>query len=169
MIFVECKPDEILVKKLIPSMRKQIIHAGNVSEVCKKLLKFKNSIGLVDEDPGRIWPPYKEQLLNNVRVEEKYDIKIVYDKKRNNYLILLSPRLEEWICKVVKNAKISLNDYGLSDDPEKLHEIINANLDKFEKLLDDVLSKDTSSISELKKIFSKILQSINKNTTSLKS
>jgi len=168
MIFVECKPDEILVKKLISSKKKQIIHAGNVSEVCKRLQKTKNSIGLIDEDPGKIWPPYKEQLLRNAKIEEKCGIKVVYDKERNNYLILLCPRLEEWICKVVKDAKISLNKFGLPDDPEKLHETINANLDKFEKLLNDILLKNIPSIVGLKKILDKILRTLNKNATSLK-
>ena len=61
MIYVECDTDVALVKNLdIP--KKEIIHAGNKGNVCNRLRKTKNSIGLIDEDPQSGQPRYIKNL-----------------------------------------------------------------------------------------------------------
>ena len=61
MIYVECKPDFILVNNLGAS-KKEIIYGGGKAEVCRKMMKTENCIGLVDEDPASIQPPYLRKL-----------------------------------------------------------------------------------------------------------
>lgn len=150
MIFVECKPDELLVKKL-GYPKRDIIHAGGKSEVCKRLQRSENCYGLVDEDPYGTKPRYMENLLRNSMISNNYDIKIAYDGERNNYLIVLCPRLEEWFYQTAKMLGISLKQYKLPEDPVKLHRIINENLNKFESLLNDLLSRNHPRVNELRR------------------
>ena len=133
MIYVECKPDFILVNNLGAS-KKEIIHGGGKAEVCRKMMKTENCIGLVDEDPASIQPPYLRKLKIKTELSQ-HGIKILKDDKRNNYLIILCPKLEEWIIKATIEAKIDIRKYNLPNDPDKLHSIININIKKFEKLL----------------------------------
>lgn len=131
MIYVECKPDRALVSSLgVP--KRNIIHEGGKSKVCRRLEKSRNSKGLVDEDPLSEQPPYIERL--NL-IQDRHEIKTLHDNRRGNYLVVLCPRLEEWILKAAKEAEIDLGKYNLPDDAEKLHKIINININKFEKLI----------------------------------
>lgn len=141
MIYVECKPDFILVNSLGVS-KKEIIHGGGKAEVCRKMMKTENCIGLVDEDPASIQPPYLGKLKIKTELSQ-HGIRILKDDKRNNYLIILCPKLEEWIIKATIEAKIDIEKYNLPKDPDKLHSIININIKKFEKLL--VKLKEESS------------------------
>ncbi|HUV02914.1 MAG TPA: hypothetical protein VMW67_05675 [Desulfobacteria bacterium] len=139
MIYTECKPDSSLVRILgIP--KKQIIHHQGKPEVCKQLEKRESWIGLVDEDPFSVQPSY----LKRLPVKEDLPtcgLKILNDTSKNNELIILSPRLEEWILKAAKDAGINIKRYNLPNDEEKLHEEINTDLRKFERLVNDLRGK----------------------------
>jgi len=140
MIYVECKPDFVLVKSITDISKREIVHEGGKGKVCKKLEKSQNSKGLVDEDPMRSQPKY---VVEKMKVEEDlspHGIKILYDNS-NNYLFVLYPRLEGWILKATKEAKIDIKKYGLPNDEKKLHKIINIRIDKFEKLIKDLREK----------------------------
>jgi hypothetical protein len=139
VVFVECNPDKLLLQKMGVPKRK-ILHAGSKSEVCKRLGKSVNSIGVVDEDPFSIQPPYIKKL-KTIENSQKLGIRVLLDETNNNLVIILSPRLEEWIIGASKEVKISMNRYGLPKDGNKLHKVINSNLDKFEKLLDELVDK----------------------------
>ncbi len=133
-IYVECKPDFTLVTSITRIFKRHIIHVGGKSEMCKRLEKQQHCTGLIDEDPWSIQPSYieKTEIVNDF---PEYGIKVLHDKSKDNYLFVLCPRLEEWILKTAKDVHIDVKKYGLPDDPLKLHEKINANLDKCEKLL----------------------------------
>jgi len=137
MIFIECKPDFVLVN-LLGIAGRDIRHAGNKSGVCKRLMKGSNENGLVDEDPLANSPPYIDGLSF---LESQYGIKILNDKKRANYLIVICPRLEDWVLKAAREARINIRSYDLPDDAEGLHRVINVNIDKFEKLIKNLKGK----------------------------
>lgn len=149
MIYVECKPDFALVKSVTKIPKREIVHEINKPEVCKRLGRQRNYKGLVDEDPSSPQPPYvrKMNLENNLPKDE---LKVLYDGPRDNRLIVLCPRLEEWILKAAREANLNMKKYSLSNTPEKLHREINLNLDKFERLLEDL--KDTKRLKTLKKL-----------------
>jgi len=136
-VYVECKPDFVLVN-LLGVPKKSIIHAGNKSGVCRRLQKSNNSKGLVDEDPLSNQPPYIEKLD---LIHNQHGIKIFQDSKNGNHLIVLCPRLEEWILQSAKEVNIDVKKYNLPTDGKKLHKIINMNLVKFKKLIRDLGSK----------------------------
>ncbi len=139
VVFVECNPDKLLIQKLGVPKRK-IVHAGSKSEVCKRLSRSVSSIGVVDEDPFSIQPRYIGKL-KTIEDSQKLGIRVLLDEGNNNFVIILSPRLEEWIIEASKEAKITMSKYGLPRDGNKLHKVINSNLDKFEKLLDELINK----------------------------
>jgi hypothetical protein len=119
MIFVECDPDKALLRTLgVP--RKKINHSGNKGNICNKLAKSKRCKGLVDEDPTSTQPSYigKLKLLS-----AENNIKLLYDKKGDNHLIVLCPRLEEWILFAAKEAGVGIDDFGLPNQAKRLHQI----------------------------------------------
>jgi hypothetical protein len=134
MIYVECKPDLLLVNTLGVSKR-DIVHAGNISKVCKGLAKSDHSKGLVDEDPSGVRPGYIDtlRLLRN-----QHEITLLRDDKRDNHLVVLCPRLEDWIIKATEEAGLDIRRYNLPNDGEKLHRVINFDLRKIERLLRDL-------------------------------
>ncbi|MDW8022416.1 MAG: hypothetical protein RMJ15_01525 [Nitrososphaerota archaeon] len=95
MYLVECKPDVVLVKSLTKASKMDIIHAGNKSELLKKLVERYTGVkGIIDEDP---WS-HQPSLLN--RFEEKHrlmehEIRIFHQRGENDVVIMLCPRLEE--------------------------------------------------------------------------
>ena len=136
MIYTECKPDSVLAKTLgIP--KKEIIHLGGKPEVCKQLEKRKNWMGFIDEDPFSIQPSYLKKLEIHENLSN-YGFKVLNDNSNNNDLIVLCPRLEEWVLKATKDAEIDIKRYNLPDDGDNLHKVIRLNIDKFEKLIQDL-------------------------------
>ena len=63
MIFVECKPDLLLVGKITGKSKKELLHSGNKGGVIKNLSRSKGAIGVVDEDPGHAQPKYIHSMV----------------------------------------------------------------------------------------------------------
>lgn len=148
MIYVECKPDFALVKFVARIAKREIVHELNKPEICKRLAKHSNCRGLVDEDPGSEQPQYIKNLkvVNDLPQE---GLRILYDEPRNNYIIVLRSTLEDWILTAARETKLNMGKYPLPNTPGKLHKVINLNLDKFERLLDDLKDKDSKRLKAL--------------------
>lgn len=144
-IHVECLPDETLLKKLGVT-RKSITHHTGKSRVFAELKKNSNEIGMVDEDPGSPTTEYQKKLK---LIDEQYGIKLYIDNKGNRVLIL-KIKLEDWIIAICKSAGIKMANFGLPEDPNKLHDIINQRIQKFEKLIDHLLKTKNVPILKLK-------------------
>jgi len=148
MIYVECYADETLVKVFnIP--RRKIVHAHCKGSVCNKLEKTKNSIGLVDEDPKSAQPSYMSRLIIK---SSNCSIKLLFDKRTNNHLIILCPGLEKWILNAAIEAKIDTDKYELPNDPKRLHAITGRTKipDNFEKFL--IAIKQSKMMKALEKL-----------------
>lgn len=150
MIFVECKPDYALVASVTNIKRRDIIHEfKGKGEVCNQLKKRSSCIGLVDDDPLSVQPRYiQEAKLDNDLPE--HEIKVLHDNTNNNYIIVLCPRLEEWVLKTASEAGIDVRKYNLPKDAAKLHGEINISLDKFGDLVDDL--KASARLKTLKNL-----------------
>lgn len=145
MIYVECKPDLLLVNRLgVP--KRNIVHAGNISKVCKGLAKSTHAKGLVDEDPSGDRPRYLDTLR---LLQNQHEITLLRDDKRANHVIVLCPRLEEWIIKATEEAGVNIGRYHLPNEGEKLHRVINFDLRKMERLISD-LKEESERINVLK-------------------
>jgi hypothetical protein len=77
------------------------------------------SMGLVDEDPQTRQPTYISGLGNPIATN--HDIKIFHDFTNNNTIVMLCPRLEEWLYNTATRNKIQHTDYGLQSNPGDLH------------------------------------------------
>lgn len=134
MIFVECDPDKILVKSL-GITRKHITHAFSKGNVCNQLEESTNCRGLIDEDPNSIQPRYIEDF-KLLTIEN--EIKLFHHKTSNNFLIMLCPRLENWVLSAAKQANVDISKFSLPEDPSLLHKVINTKVRSFEILLDEI-------------------------------
>ncbi len=147
---VKCKPDAILIQTLTLASRKNIEHAGNKTELLKKLAeRYTDFKGIIVEDPLSIQPPHLKRFKEKQNLTA-YNIKILHQTSRSNTPIILRPRLEDWILKAAQEANINLKIYKLPEDPTRLHEQINIQIDKFQKLLEDIKNK-SKRLKELKK------------------
>lgn len=93
---------------------------------------------MIDEDPGKSQPP----LLSNfheIEISTMYNIKLLYNHKSKNHLVVLRPRLEEWIIRASRIANLDIREFSLPNDADRLHSIINININKFKKFLDSLL------------------------------
>jgi len=142
MYLVECKPDTVLVYILTRTSKKNIEHVGNKTELLKRLVKSTDAKGIADEDPWAHQPP----LLNRFEETQNQnlttcEIRIFHQKGRNNLLVMLCPRLEDWILKAANEANINLQHFGLPNNAEELHRLINIRTDNFEKLVENIKDK----------------------------
>lgn len=151
MIYIECKPDYALVKSLVRVSRKDVVHEFKGKfEVCKRLENQRNCKGLIDEDPSSIQPEYLKHLQGQNDFSE-HDLILLHDSTSGNHVIVLCPRLEEWVLKSAKEANMDVRKYDLPNDGSTLHRHININLDKFENLLED-LKGSSQRLKTLKRL-----------------
>jgi hypothetical protein len=143
-VHVECLPDETLVKKL-GITRKMVTHHFGKSRVYNRLMRTNNEIAMVDEDPQSIKSDYEKQLIF---VQEGCGIKI-YKDMRDNKILVLKIKLEDWIIAVCKEAQINITNFGLPQKPNDLHDVINHRLTNFEKLIDHLKQKENPCILQL--------------------
>jgi len=150
MFVAECDPDVALVEILTSPSRRRIKHAGGKSMVIRKLMRsHENSIGIIDEDPNR-FQPEDIQRFTETNFMNRDQIRILHHNQRNNRLIVLCPRLEEWIIGASREAHMDLRNYNLPNDPNQLHEIINIRITKFRQLVKDLLRQRSSRVRSLR-------------------
>jgi len=132
------------------------MHAGNKTELLKMLTKRSANLkGIIDEDPLSHQPTLLSKFKERQNLT-RYGIKIFHQKDENNLLIMLCPRLEDWILKAAHETNINLKKYGLPGDSKKLHEQINVKTENFQKLINDMRAKS----ERLKKLKQHLLHGI---------
>jgi hypothetical protein len=147
-LYLECYPDEKLVT-VLGRTRRQFEHAGDVGGVCTLLNKHEERLGLVDEDPGKPHPTY---LKNLTFVSEQHRVKLLSDPQRDNLVLVIRPRLEEWVVWMAQQSDLDLKrDFGIParTGPE-LHDVINQHLPKFERLIHRLLADKAQPLFYLK-------------------
>ncbi|MBS1505600.1 MAG: hypothetical protein JSS79_03035 [Bacteroidetes bacterium] len=144
-IHVECKPDEALVKKLGFAVR-MITHHQGKSRIFNNLKSVSNQLAMVDEDPGSPKSFYEKSL---VKEDQRYGLTLLKDKSGNKVL-QLSVRLEDWVLMQCKASGIKPTDFGLPDNSNHLHDVINQRISKFENLIDQLLERNNPGLKYLK-------------------
>lgn len=152
MLYVECKADETLARHLgLP--RREVRHELNKDEVLKQLAKQSHCLGMVDEDPNSPRPIQFGQMV----VRDDYDqlgLRVYDDAARHNQVIMLRPRLEEWLLRAARDARLDVSDrqYNLPASPARLHREINLDLSKVERLIDDLMVAGSLPIRQLRNL-----------------
>jgi hypothetical protein len=144
-VHVECLPDEHLVKSLGFS-RKYITHHQGKARVFNSIKSKKDQLAMVDEDPRSVKTSYEKSLQF---VEESNGLKL-YQDKSGNKIVFLQIKLEDWIISSCQAAKIKMGKFGLPEDPDDLHDVINARLPSLDKLLSHVAKSKNKAFSKLK-------------------
>lgn len=140
LIYVECNPDELLVRKC-GFTKRNIKHSYGKSNVGKLLEKNIGKLALVDEDPdGTPIPYFKNTDFTLVKQENGYTIK--NDSRREHVIIEIKPNLEEWILDTCDEARVNIRTFNLPNNTRSLHHVINTNINKFERLLGELFNRD---------------------------
>lgn len=148
-LFVECKPDEAVAFALgVP--RRDVEHALNRSGVCAQLARRSGTIGMVDEDPFAAPQPYMKTLKEQ---SWEYGIRVLDDTRRKNRVVVISPRMEEWLVQSAKNAALKMTDFGFEDDNGlHLHREINQRLDNVRRLIEALVAAKSPRVLRLQSL-----------------
>lgn len=146
MLHLECKPDEVLARRL-GRTRRQCLHHNDKGRVCKALQRSTGSVGMIDEDPGAAQPLYLAKL---VVLSDDHRVRVLEDRSRQHRVVILRPRLEEWVIFTAEAVKINLEDFGLSHRGNTLHREINSRLVKFDEALQALLTAASPGLLHLR-------------------
>ena len=138
MIYLECNADMVLARVLTGLPKKQMAHERKGKyEIALRLRGLKKATALVDEDPGALEPPYFRELHNR-RSLPRTDLLLLRDPSRDNRVVIMRPRLEEWVVRGAEEVSADLGRYGLPGDPARLHRVVNDDVAKFGRLVGDL-------------------------------
>ncbi len=119
MLYLECYPDEVLVRTLgVPS--RELRHVGGKGNVLNRLREHQEGLGLVEEDPQSHQPL---ELGNYQQIQQKGDLVLLRRGTSNRWLIIICPRLEELLSNRAQASGIAPKDYGLPPSAAQLKKI----------------------------------------------
>lgn len=151
MIFVECKPDETLVEALGIS-RENLRHVRDKPRVIKLVRKYDGSIGLIDEDPFSAQPSFLKEFRE---VDFEHHVRLLkHGSDKESYLVVLCPRLEEWVLDAAKEVRLDPQKYGLPAGAAELKRVINYRLDCYRKFIEKILGEKSQRFEKLKSLLS---------------
>ena len=139
MIAVECFPDEILVRSMgIPVAR--ITHQKGKGNVVNAVVRGHASVGVIDQDPDSAQPSEFSRFKS---VAQEGDLALMEHHSGNDRrLVVISPRLEEWLIARAIVSGVNPKDYGLPDTAKNLKRRRYDRLPKYRAFLDQLGAKD---------------------------
>jgi hypothetical protein len=147
-LYLECIPDEALAMCLgVP--RKRITHQNDKGRVCNRLEKSRDALGMIDEDPQSAQPAYLKKLE---RKESNHRLTVWEETGKNNRVIIICPRLEEWLLQTAREAAVDTRHFGLPDNAKDLHKVIHFKLDQLKQLLYHLEERQNRPILYLKSL-----------------
>ena len=154
MLYVEGRADAVLARRLgVP--RREIADGEDKGGVLKRLLQQRDCTGLVDEDPRSPQPG----LLNRTAEVTTDDLRrlglrLYRHGERGNTLIMLCPKLEDWLIEAARLANLRVNDrrYALPTESNSLRAELKVHPEKLDRLLDDLLSAQSPRLLRLKSL-----------------
>jgi hypothetical protein len=147
-VLVECYPDAAVLRALGVT-KKQLLHERCKGEVVKRVRKLDCAIGVIDEDPRSAQP----RDLNNYDEEEAAGglRLLVRHGSADRKLIVVCPRLEDWLIARAVSSGIRLQDYGLPGDPHRLHGIPHyEDRQTFQQFLTELTGRDAEGMGLLR-------------------
>ena len=120
-LLIERNPDQLFLTRVLRGKEGiKLKHGRNKSEIIKHLTKdnFSGNIGIIDEDPAIRPPSYLSRYFRIYL--EREDLLIYRNFENKTSIIVLRPRLEEFVLDITKSAKISPRQYGLPHEWRKI-------------------------------------------------
>jgi len=140
-VLVECYPDEALMRALgVP--RKRLRHEHCKGDVVNRLRKLPLGIGMVDEDPHSAQP---RDLTNSYQQSKAAEGLRLLRRQGSGAqrLIVVCPRLEDWLIQRADASGVKPEDYGLPGDPRRLHSVPRyEQKDGFRRFLAELIDRD---------------------------
>ncbi len=119
-IAVECYPDEAVLRGLgVP--KKQVLHQARKGEVFNWLKKTAGGIGVVDDDPTSAQPPDRRNY-QQIQGSEGL-LLLVRQGSSSQRLIIICPRLEEWLIQRAETCGVDPARYQLPSTAKQLKDI----------------------------------------------
>jgi hypothetical protein len=102
---------------------------------------------MVDEDPETAPQRYMKSLDERPM---EHEVRALYDSQRQNRLVVICPRLEDWLVQSAKSSGLKMTDFGFeSDNGRHLHREINHRLENLDRLVKQLLSARNARILRL--------------------
>lgn len=101
--------------------RKQLLHFGGKYELVKKLKDRVGDVGMIDEDPGK-GQPKDLSSYRQTSTDEGLHL-LTRQGSGGQRLVVICPKLEDWLIARAKSSGIRPDKYGLPGDPDRLHSI----------------------------------------------
>lgn len=119
MIAVECYADTRLVLTL-GATTASVNHARGKGHVLDVLRTGRADVGLIDEDPGSAEYP---EMRNYRLTENLKGIQLLrHIGAVNRRVILICPRLEDWMLGRARTCGVDPSAFGLAANPRALHD-----------------------------------------------
>lgn len=151
MLFVEGTADRTLAWKLGVE-RGQIIWANGKGGVLTQLVRRRHCHGLVDEDPGTPQPSLLNRMAEITTDElRRLGLRIYRHGDRGNTLIVLCPKLEDWLIEAAQGVGVRMDDrrYALYTNANRLRDELKIHPERLHPVLDDLLSAQSPRILRL--------------------
>lgn len=155
-IIPECYLDTRLVKSLVPPTGRYNHQHGcsNVAKHMQVKLKDDFALGIIDKDKKAL------NYLDECQLVCEHDgfLQLLKHETQNHYLMIIRPAMEKWILNTANTAGLSLIDFDLPNDLDKLCDLTktaksdreDTNAQKFGALFKALRQSNPPSISILK-------------------
>ncbi len=147
-LLLECKADEAVARHL-GRTRRELWHFAGKDRVCHALRKHRSLLGMIDEDPQAVQPPYLGGLSLDAM---RHDVRLLRDAERDHRVVILCPRLEEWLVRTAAESGVSMTAFGLSDRGNDLHREITSKPERLRDLLDRLLALGSPRLLHLQSL-----------------
>lgn len=149
-VLIECDNDEALVRGVLGSGVSVRHHSGK-STVSQRLQEQKMPTrAMVDEDPDSNQPSYLKSLGR--RRFPSHGLVLLRDPKRGHLVVVLSPRLEDWLLATAQAAGVHVEEFDLPTDVAQFKHAARNNPSKFAMLIRKLAS--TPRVELLKSLLS---------------
>ena len=120
-VLVECNADEVVLRNLgVP--KRQLFHFGGKDKLINRLRNLPGAVGVVDEDPASIQHPDLKASYRQAESAEGLRL-LARRGSGGQRLVVICPKLEDWLIERAKSSGIRPEDHGLPSDPDRLHSI----------------------------------------------
>ncbi|MFH1716205.1 MAG: hypothetical protein ABIF19_02545 [Planctomycetota bacterium] len=120
-VLVECSADEVVLRSMgVP--KKQLFHFGGKDKLITRLRDMPGAVGMVDEDPAST--QHRDLKASYRKADSAEGLHLLTRQGSGGQrLVIVCPKLEDWLMERAKSSGIRPEDYGLPSDPDRLHSI----------------------------------------------
>ncbi len=133
-VLVECDNDQGLVQSVL-GLRIELDHHPGRMAVCQRLRGLTiPTRAMVDQDPDTPHPSYLLSL-GKPRFFAERDLALLKDRKRGHLVVIVCPRVEDWVLATAAAADVNPEEFGLPSTPGQFKHAAHDNPVRYAMLL----------------------------------